>query len=166
MSPAITRNVLSGPRPSGLPIARAKAPHLTESHEDPPEGPESHEPESCLDQMIADLGPASSYRPPHLQRQDRPPASHFHPSRALPAKPAPKPLSRRKVEPPPPVEGALMTCKEVAGRLRISEKALEHLRRRGTGPKHVSIGRTGRSVRYRRDDVDAYIAGLADQGGH
>ena len=117
MSPTITRNVLSGPRPSGLPVARAIAPRLTEAHEDSPEPPESHEPESCLDQMIADLGPASSYKPPHLQRQDRPPPTHFHPSRALPAKPAPKPVTRRKVEPPPPPEGALLTCKEAAEKI-------------------------------------------------
>ncbi len=162
MSPTITRNVLSGPRP----IARAVAPRLPESHQNHLESPEcDDEPENCLDQMVADLAPAASYSPPHIDRPKRPPPTHFHP-KALSAKPTPKPLSRRKVEPPPPVEGALMTSKEVAAILRISEKALEHLRRRGTGPKHVSISGTGRSVRYRTKDLDAYLTGLADQGGH
>ena len=165
MSPTITHNVLSGPRPSGLPVARAIAPRLTEAHEDSPEPPESHEPESCLDQMIADLGPALSYKPPHLQRQDRPPPTHFHPSRALPAKPAPKPVTRRKVEPPPPPEGALLTCKEAAAILRISEKGLEHQRRRGTGPAYLTLGSGGRGVRYRRQDIDQHVQELFSKRG-
>ena len=165
MSPTITRNALSGPRPGGLPVARAIAPYLAEAHEDPLEAPESEEPESRLDQVLADLDLAPSFKPPSIKRPDLPPPIHFNPNRALSAKPAPKPVTRRKAEPPPSVEGALMTAEEVCAILRISEKAMEHLRRRGTGPKHVSIGGNGRSVRYRREDVDAYLAGLADQGG-
>ena len=164
MSNSIPRNALSGPRPGGLPVARAFPPRLTEAHQAPQEAPESDEPESYLDQALADLDRSPPYKPPHRQENERPPPTHFHP-RAQPAKPAPKPATRRKAEPPPPVDGSLLTCKEVAGRLRISEKALEHLRRRGTGPKHVSIGGTGRSVRYRLEDLNAYLAGLADQEG-
>ena len=49
--------------------------------------------------------------------------------------------------------------------LRVSVKALEHQRRRGTGPKHICIGGAGRGVRYRRGDIEAYLGELAQRGG-
>lgn len=105
--------------------------------------------------MLADTDPSSTYKRPSPPNSDRPPPTHFQPIPKA-AKPPQKPATRRKAEPPQPVGGSLMTCKEVAAVLHISEKALEHLRRRGTGPKHVSIGGTGRSVRYRAEDLNAY----------
>ena len=93
-----------------------------------------------------------------------PPPAVTDPFRPAPAqKPEPK---RRKAVPPPSVEGALLTAGEVAALLRVSVKALEHRRRRGIAPKHVCLGGAGRSVRYRREDVDAYLAELAQRGGH
>lgn len=49
----------------------------------------------------------------------------------------------------------LLTAKETADYLGISEQALAHLRFRGVGPKHVTIGE--RSVRYREDDLLSYL---------
>ena len=165
MSPTITRNALSGPRPGGLPVARAIAPYLAEAHEDPPEAPESEEPESRLDQVLAELDLAPSFKPPSIKRPELPPPTHFHPNRALSAKPAPKPVTRRKAEPPPPPEGALLTCKEAAAILRISEKGLEHQRRRGTGPAYLTLGSGGRGVRYRRQDIDQHVQKLLSKRG-
>ena len=49
----------------------------------------------------------------------------------------------------------LLTQKQCAELLRLSERTLERLRVSGTGPKFV---RMGRSVRYRQSDVEAWTA--------
>lgn len=49
---------------------------------------------------------------------------------------------------------ALMTTSELARLLCMTESALGHLRHRGEGPIWINIGR---SIRYSRGDVDAWI---------
>ena len=56
-----------------------------------------------------------------------------------------------------PSPGQLLTTGEAAERLRLSEKALEHWRRRGDGPRFVRLGRN--CVRYRFEDIEAFVAG-------
>ncbi len=51
---------------------------------------------------------------------------------------------------------ALLLASEVADCLRVTEKALEHWRRRGTGPQFIRLGRN--CVRYRLEDVRAFLA--------
>lgn len=50
----------------------------------------------------------------------------------------------------------LLTPGEAAGRLRVSVRTLERWRAHGTGPPYVVVG--GRSVRYARSDLAAWIA--------
>jgi len=51
----------------------------------------------------------------------------------------------------------LLTQREAATLLRLSERTLERLRVSGSGgPRFVRCGR--RSIRYRQEDLDAYIA--------
>ena len=51
----------------------------------------------------------------------------------------------------------LLTQREVAEALRCSERSLERMRQSGlSGLKFVRINR--RSIRYRQQDLDAYIA--------
>lgn len=49
----------------------------------------------------------------------------------------------------------LMTAGEVGDLLAMTKGALAQLRYMGTGPQFIKLG--GRSVRYRREDVDAWI---------
>jgi len=49
----------------------------------------------------------------------------------------------------------LLTQREAATLLRLSERTLERWRVAGDGPKKV---RLGRSIRYRLADIEAYIA--------
>ena len=49
----------------------------------------------------------------------------------------------------------LLTQREAASALRLSERTIERMRCAGTGPRFV---RLQRSVRYRQQDLDAYIA--------
>jgi excisionase family DNA binding protein len=49
----------------------------------------------------------------------------------------------------------LLTQREAATLLHLSERTLERFRVSGTGPKFV---RLGRSIRYRLADVEAFIA--------
>lgn len=51
--------------------------------------------------------------------------------------------------------GTLLTPMEVAERLRVSTRTLEFWRHQGRGPAFV---RLGKRVRYRPDDVEAFIA--------
>jgi hypothetical protein len=50
----------------------------------------------------------------------------------------------------------LLTQREAASVLRLSERTLERLRVAGTGPKFVRP--TNHSIRYRQQDLDAYVA--------
>lgn len=50
---------------------------------------------------------------------------------------------------------ALLTQREAAAKLRLSERTLERLRVTGTGPCYV---KTGRCVRYREADLEAWVA--------
>jgi excisionase family DNA binding protein len=52
------------------------------------------------------------------------------------------------------VAGRLLTPAEVAERLRVSTRTLEFWRHQGRGPAFV---RVGKRVRYRPDDVEAFI---------
>lgn len=54
--------------------------------------------------------------------------------------------------------GRLMTQKEVAKYLRISQAALERWRSYGGGPPYIKIGRM---VRYRFSDVRDYVESLS-----
>jgi excisionase family DNA binding protein len=49
----------------------------------------------------------------------------------------------------------LLTQKQGAELLRLSERTLERLRVSGTGPKFIRIGH---SIRYRQSDVEAWLA--------
>jgi predicted DNA-binding transcriptional regulator AlpA len=49
----------------------------------------------------------------------------------------------------------LLTQREVATLLKLSERTLERWRVAGTGPK---FGRYGRSIRYRLTEIEAFIA--------
>ena len=49
----------------------------------------------------------------------------------------------------------LLNQREVAARLRLSERTLERSRVTGDGPPFV---KAGRRVLYRPDDIDAWIA--------
>ena len=49
----------------------------------------------------------------------------------------------------------LLTQREAALNLRLSERTLERLRVTGTGPRFV---RAGRSIRYREFDVETWVA--------
>lgn len=49
----------------------------------------------------------------------------------------------------------LMTSKEVAAYLRVSEGMLYDYRAMGVGPNYIKIGKV---VRYRQCDVDAWLA--------
>jgi excisionase family DNA binding protein len=48
----------------------------------------------------------------------------------------------------------LLTQREAAEELRLSERTLERLRVTGEGPKFI---RMGRSIRYRFADIEAWI---------
>lgn len=61
----------------------------------------------------------------------------------------------------PPATG-LATAKEVAEFLRTSENQLSRLRYEGHGPQFIKLGR---SVRYRWDDIQAWIADSMQGGG-
>ena len=50
---------------------------------------------------------------------------------------------------------ALLTQREAARALRLSERTLERLRVAGYGPRFV---RAGRLVRYREGDLEAWVA--------
>ena len=50
----------------------------------------------------------------------------------------------------------LLTQREAALALRLSERTLERLRVSGLGPVFVKCG--GRSIRYRQTDIDQWIA--------
>ena len=49
----------------------------------------------------------------------------------------------------------LLTQREVAEALRLSERTIERMRISGTGPKFI---RLGHSIRYRQQDLDAHVA--------
>jgi excisionase family DNA binding protein len=49
----------------------------------------------------------------------------------------------------------LLTQKEAATLLRLSERTLERLRVSGTGPQYLKAGRL---VRYREADLEAWIS--------
>lgn len=53
----------------------------------------------------------------------------------------------------------LLTTKAAAALLGLSPRTLEGLRRRGGGPQFIAISRN--VVRYRRDDLDAWVASRA-----
>jgi excisionase family DNA binding protein len=49
---------------------------------------------------------------------------------------------------------ALLTQREAARLLKLSERTLERLRVTGTGPSYI---KAGRSVRYREADLEAWV---------
>jgi predicted DNA-binding transcriptional regulator AlpA len=49
----------------------------------------------------------------------------------------------------------LLTQREAAALLHLSERTLERWRVAGDGPKHVRLGH--RSIRYRLTEIEAYI---------
>lgn len=55
--------------------------------------------------------------------------------------------------------GDILTPKEVATGWQLSERTLANWRAKGEGPRFVKLGK--RAVRYRRVDVEAFIAGDA-----
>jgi predicted DNA-binding transcriptional regulator AlpA len=53
----------------------------------------------------------------------------------------------------------LLTAAEVAAEMRRSEGSLANMRSAGIGPEFVKVGR---SVRYRRSAVDAWVAACTE----
>jgi len=51
---------------------------------------------------------------------------------------------------------ALLTQRETADLLRLTERTLERLRISGGGPKYVRLGNT-RAVRYRPEDIQSWL---------
>lgn len=51
----------------------------------------------------------------------------------------------------------LLNQDEVAELLKVSAKTLEYWRYKGTGPRHVKVGKL---ARYRESDIQSYIAQL------
>jgi predicted DNA-binding transcriptional regulator AlpA len=51
---------------------------------------------------------------------------------------------------------ALLTQREVALALRLSERTLERMRVAGIGPRFVRLA--NRSIRYRQQDIEAHVA--------
>jgi excisionase family DNA binding protein len=49
----------------------------------------------------------------------------------------------------------LLTQREAATLLKLSERTVERMRTSGLGPKFI---RLGRSIRYRLTDIESYIA--------
>ena len=91
-----------------------------------------------------------------LKPKTTPPALPKSPK--LPERTAPKAAATPTAIVP---DGALMTPRDVAARLRVTEKALENWRGSGAGPAFVRLGH--RCVRYRAEDVDAFVAGRVRQ---
>jgi predicted DNA-binding transcriptional regulator AlpA len=52
---------------------------------------------------------------------------------------------------------ALLTQREAASVLRLSERTLERLRVTGLGPQFLRCG--GRAIRYRQSDLENWIGG-------
>jgi predicted DNA-binding transcriptional regulator AlpA len=61
-----------------------------------------------------------------------------------------------------PQEHELLRVDEVAELLRVSIATLEKMRRTGKGPPWIklsgTVGRPGGQIRYRRLDIEAYLA--------
>jgi len=55
----------------------------------------------------------------------------------------------------------LLTQREAANVLRLSQRTIERLRVSGVGPKFIRCG--GRSIRYRQSDLEEWIASRAVQ---
>ena len=53
-----------------------------------------------------------------------------------------------------PSKDSLLTEREAAQRLQVSKETLARLRKAGTGPIHVPVGK--RLIRYRREDLAAF----------
>ena len=51
---------------------------------------------------------------------------------------------------------SLLTQREAALVLRLSERTLERMRRVGNGPRFIRISH--RAIRYRQQDLDAHVA--------
>ncbi len=59
--------------------------------------------------------------------------------------------------------GDILTPREVATEYRLAERTLANWRaKKGEGPRFLKFGK--RLVRYKRADVEAFIAGDADEG--
>jgi hypothetical protein len=56
--------------------------------------------------------------------------------------------------------GALLTGREAAALLRLSERTLERHRTAGTGPRFCALGR---AIRYSRRDLAAWVEAAARQ---
>jgi predicted site-specific integrase-resolvase len=57
---------------------------------------------------------------------------------------------------PEPVEARpLLTAKEAAARLGVTAKALESWRGVGTGPVYIRL--SGKFIRYKTEDLDAFV---------
>lgn len=61
-------------------------------------------------------------------------------------------IERMVVDPP-----AMMTSKQVAKILEISEGTLRNWRVKGFGPRHIRLSAKHGAVRYPRHEVDAYL---------
>ena len=62
----------------------------------------------------------------------------------------------------PPPAPATMTLAELADHLSVTRQALYDLRSKGRGPRGF---RVGRQLRFRRAEVEAWIAGLEAADG-
>lgn len=60
-----------------------------------------------------------------------------------------------------PAPGDILTSREVAAEYRLAERTLANWRAKGEGPRFLKLGK--RAVRYRRADIEAFIAIGADK---
>lgn len=80
----------------------------------------------------------------------------------MPAPPPPRPPAPAPAPAEPqagrePAPGVLMTPAAAAARLSVTAKVLERWRGTGGGPRYVRL--TSKTIRYRAEDLDAFVAG-------
>ncbi len=66
-------------------------------------------------------------------------------------------MSKKKLQAPINIATA-MKPKEAAEYLQKSEQTLRHWRNQGCGPAYIKCGRGRGSVKYLREDLDAWVA--------
>lgn len=63
--------------------------------------------------------------------------------------------------PTEPSNDEWLTARQAAAYVKLTKNTLDTYRSRGGGPR---FHRNGRTVRYRRSDLDAYVTGEASDG--
>jgi hypothetical protein len=80
--------------------------------------------------------------------------NHRKATSATSLRPLPVPAEKAK---PTSEGGGLLTPAEAAGRLGVGERVMERWRSTGDGPAYVKL--TSRTLRYRAEDIEAFVTG-------